>query len=204
MIAPITWHKTTWHWVRHGPTHQKTFVGWRDVTADLSATDQIARLAAYLPDDAAVISSDLVRCVTTADAIVGTRIRLPHSPYLRELHFGTWDGVHFSKVSKKHPDLSRAYWETPGPHTPPGGESWDEAAHRVHTTVQHLTRTYANKNTHRHIIAVAHFGVILTQVQLALGVSAAKVLAHKIDNLSVTDITWENGKGHVGQINHLP
>lgn len=191
--------KTTFHWVRHGPTHQKTFVGWRDVPADLSATEQLARLSAYLPKDALVISSDLTRCITTADAIAGNRVRLPNNPHLRELHFGTWDGVHFSEVSEKHPKLSRAYWETPGPHTPPGGESWDEAAHRVHTTTQYLARKYVG----RHIIAVGHFGVILTQVQMALGVAAAKVLAHKIDNLSVTDITWQNGKGRVGAINHL-
>ena len=70
---------TTWHWVRHGPTHQKIFVGWRDVAADLSAVDQIARLAAHLPKDAVVVSSDLIRCVTTADAIAGTRTRLPHA-----------------------------------------------------------------------------------------------------------------------------
>ena len=194
MTAP-----TTWHWVRHGPTHQKTFVGWRDVPADLSDTNQLARLAADLPSDAVIISSDLTRCITTADAIQAGRERLSNNPHLRELHFGTWDGVHFSEVSEKHPDLSRAYWETPGPHTPPGGESWDESAHRVHTTVQHLTRKYAG----RHIIAVAHFGVILTQVQMAIGVPAQQVLTHKIDNLSVTDITWENGTGRVGTINRL-
>ncbi len=143
MTAP-----TTWHWVRHGPTHQKTFVGWRDVPADLSDTDQLARLAADLPSDAVIISSDLTRCITTADAIQAGRKRLSNNPHLRELHFGTWDGVHFSEVSEKHPDLSRAYWETPGPHTPPGGESWDESAHRVHTTVQHLTRKYAGQSHH--------------------------------------------------------
>jgi hypothetical protein len=36
-----------------------------------------------------------------------------------------------------------------------------------------------------------------------MGVSAQQVLAHKIDNLSITDITWENGTGHVGRINRL-
>ena len=158
------------------------------------------RLSNHLPDEALIISSDLIRCITTADAISANRTRLPHNPQLRELHFGSWDGVHFSEVSEKHPELSRAYWETPGPHAPPGGESWDEAAHRVHTATQHLSRKYAGQ----HIIAVAHFGVILTQVQMALGVSAASVLAHKIDNLSVTDITWTNGTGQVGTINHLP
>ena len=60
---------TTWHWVRHGPTHEKTFVGWRDVPADLSDHAQIARLDAHLPKEALMVSSDLIRCVATADAI---------------------------------------------------------------------------------------------------------------------------------------
>ncbi|MEJ1993014.1 MAG: phosphoglycerate mutase family protein, partial [Maritimibacter sp.] len=55
--------------VRHGPTHQKNFVGWRDVPADLSDTAALARLSAALPDSAALISSDLIRAIATADAV---------------------------------------------------------------------------------------------------------------------------------------
>ena len=99
---------TTWHWVRHGPTHQKTFTGWRDVPADLSDQAALDRLNAYLPDNALVISSDLIRCVETADALQGTRTRLRHDPSLREFHFGTWEGVGFDTGSDWHPDLSRA------------------------------------------------------------------------------------------------
>lgn len=36
-------------WVRHGPTHAKTFIGWTDRPADLSDTAALARLAAFLP-----------------------------------------------------------------------------------------------------------------------------------------------------------
>ena len=75
---------TTWHWVRHGPTHEKAFVGWRDVPADLSDTAQIERLHAFLPDDALLISSDLQRSVTTADVLDIGRTRLPHHADLRE------------------------------------------------------------------------------------------------------------------------
>ncbi|MDG1167584.1 MAG: histidine phosphatase family protein, partial [Sulfitobacter sp.] len=57
---------TVWHWVRHGPTHEKTFVGWRDVPADLSDRALIGRLNSYLPSEAVVVSSDLIRSVTTA------------------------------------------------------------------------------------------------------------------------------------------
>ena len=130
---------TTWHWVRHGPTHEKNFVGWRDVPADLSDTARIARLSAFLPEKALVVSSDLIRSITTADALEmpGHR-RLPHRHDLRELHFGDWDGKHFSEVSDMHPDLSRAYWETPGDVAPPGGESWNAAAERVRQAVDEL------------------------------------------------------------------
>lgn len=191
---------TTWHWVRHGPTHEKNFVGWRDVPADLSDTAQLARLDAHLPADALVISSDLVRSVATADAIANTRTRLPHHADLRELDFGDWDGKHFSEVSETHPELSRAYWETPGDICAPNGESWNDAAARVARVVDAVTA----QHTGAHIVAVAHFGVILTQVQRALGVTAYEVLAHKIDNLSVTTIRIDPDQRHVAQINHCP
>mgnify|MGYP001952568708 CR=1 FL=1 len=72
---------TVWHWVRHGPTHEKTFVGWRDVPADLSDEAQLARLNAHLPMDALLISSDLQRCTATADVLEqAKRRRLPHRP----------------------------------------------------------------------------------------------------------------------------
>lgn len=189
---------TTWHWIRHGPTHQKSFTGWRDVPADLSDDGAVQRLADHLPDEALVISSDLTRSVNTATAIQGARTRLPHDPALREFHFGTWDGVHFSTVADWHPDLSRAYWETPGDHSPPGGESWNASAARVAMAVRRIEAAHP----HAHIIAVAHFGVILTQVQAVLGISAQAVLAHKIDPLSVT--TLHPAKGTAETINHLP
>ena len=85
---------TIWHWVRHGPTHEKNFVGWRDVPADLSDAPRLARLNLHLPDDALLVSSDLMRAVHTADALaLPSRRRLPHEQGLRELHFGAWDGL---------------------------------------------------------------------------------------------------------------
>lgn len=191
---------TTWHWIRHGPTHQKNFVGWRDVPADLSDTAHLMRLNAHLPDDAIVIASDLIRASTTADTLSEGRSRLPDNADLREFHFGEWDGKHFSEVAQTHPELSRAYWETPGDIAAPGGESWNQAAARVTRVVDELNARHAGQ----HIIAVAHFGVILTQVQRALGVEASQVLAHKIDTLSVTDMRFDGQKWHVGRINHLP
>lgn len=191
---------TIWHWVRHGPTHEKAFVGWRDVPADLSDHAQIARLAAYLPEKSLLVSSDLQRASATADAIAGGRTRLPHTPDLREFNFGEWDGLHFSTVAEKYPELSLAYWESPGDTAPPGGESWNMAAARVHSFVEKTSARYPD----HHIVAVAHIGVILTQVQKAQAMSAQQTLGHKIDNLSVTRIRWQAGAPKAEIINHNP
>lgn len=190
---------TDWYWVRHGPTHAKTFAGWRDIPADLSDTVHIARVAALLPQDGVAISSDLSRAITTASAVAPTQTRLPHHAGLREMHFGDWDGRHFSDVSETDPELSRAFWETPGDVAAPNGESWNMTAARVNAVVDDM-----NTSPHRSIIAVAHFGVILTQVQRALGCSAYEAFAHKIDNFSITHLTHNDGSWQVHCINHLP
>ena len=187
---------TTFWWVRHGPTHEKAFVGWRDVPADLSDQEAIDRLAAYLPDDALVISSDLLRCTATADAITKNRQRLPHDPELREFNFGDWDGMTFGDVADQFPTLSRQYWENPGDAAPPNGESWNTAETRVNTAVQRLAHQHPGRN----LVVVAHIGVIVTQIRLAHSLTTQQAIGHKIDNLSVTRIQGTTAD----PINHLP
>ena len=72
------------------------------------------------------------------------------------------------------------------------------AAARARPVVDRLTVA------HNSIIAVAHFGIILTQVQRALDSSAYACLAHKIDNFSVTHLREDQGEWQVICINHLP
>ncbi|WP_298859748.1 histidine phosphatase family protein [uncultured Sulfitobacter sp.] len=193
---------TTWHWVRHGPTHEKSFVGWRDVPADLTDTALIDRVRAHLPDEAVIVSSDLIRSVTTADVLtLPAHRRLPHEPDLREMDFGVWDGMRFDAVAERDPQLSRDFWEKPGDIQAPDGESWNQTMFRVSAVVDRLNAAHRGA----HIIAVAHFGVILTQVQRALDVSAYEAMAHKIDNISVTTVQHHGEEQwDVHRINHLP
>ncbi|MEO1677747.1 MAG: histidine phosphatase family protein [Pseudomonadota bacterium] len=187
----------TWWWVRHGPTRRTDLNGWTDVPADLGDADAVSRLAAFLPGDAAVVSSDLVRASATADAICGSRPRLPHQSGLREIHFGAWEARTFVDVEADNPKLFREYLESPGDIAPPGGESWNTLAARVHATVDALTSEAG------HIIAVAHFGPILTQLQRAQGRTAREVLATPIRHLSVTRIEID-GEWRVQEVDHIP
>ncbi|WP_112310872.1 histidine phosphatase family protein [Pseudogemmobacter bohemicus] len=180
--------------VRHGPTHAKAMVGWTDIPADLSDHAQIARLNAHLPN-VPVVSSDLSRAICTADCLAPRR-RLPHEPDLREIHFGAWEMKTWAEAEASDAALIHAFWEEPGPIRAPGGESWDDLTTRIGTVLNRLSQQADE------MIIVAHFGAILAAVQVAGGFSAAEVLSHKIDNLSVTRIGLAPGLVH--RINHIP
>jgi len=191
---------TTLWWVRHGPTHQKAFTGWRDVPADLSDTAKIARLNAYLPDTAVLVSSDLIRASASADCLASaTRQRLADNPDLREFNFGDWDGKNFAQVAKTHGDLSREYWENPGDVAPPNGESWNVAAARITGAVERLISEHPGSD----IIIVAHMGTILTRLQRAGPMPAKEAISHVVEPLSVTRQHLQGGVWRNCEINHI-
>nr|WP_321250309.1 histidine phosphatase family protein [uncultured Ruegeria sp.] len=186
--------------VRHGPTHAKTMVGWSDLPADLSDQAAIDRLHEHLPSDALIVSSDLSRAADTATAIQGARRRLPHHRDLREINFGRWEMRAFAEIEAEDPELAFAYWDNPGDIRPPGGESWNDVRLRVDRAIDRLIAAHTGAD----LVIVAHFGVILTQVQRALDLDAQQAFSHRIDNLSVTRISLDGSTWSVGSINHLP
>lgn len=183
--------------VRHGPTHEKAITGWRDVPADLSDLAALARLSAYLPENAALVSSDLLRCVATADAIAQSRRRLAPRASLREFDFGRWDGKTFAEVDAMDPDLCRRFWEGDPSATPPDGESWDMVSKRVSGSLIDL----AEQQPETDIIVVGHMGMIMTMIGLC-GFRPFEAMGHTIDTLSVTDMTYDGTTWRIGSVNH--
>lgn len=173
-------------------------VGWSDIPADLSNTEQIARVEAFLPQEAVVVSSDLIRAVATADAVAPRRVRLPHDPDLREIHFGEWEMQNYDTIEDQ--EKLRAFWDEPGLVRAPGGETWDEVVARVDRGIAQAMATHPGVD----IIAVAHMGAILTQVQQAQRVSAYEAFAQRIDNLSVTELVMGPDGWRPVRINHCP
>lgn len=190
---------TVLHWVRHGPTHARTMIGWTDMPADLSDTARLARLSAFLPDAVPLLSSDLTRAVTTADALeTPRRPRQPHRAALRELHFGDWEDRTFAEVTARHPARIAAFWKNPGPTLAPGGESWDILSARVGAVADDFAARGQDA------IIVAHFGAILTQIQRARGQGPAQAFAQPVEPLSVTRLRWDGRVWHAELVNHCP
>ena len=190
---------TRFHLIRHGPTHAKCMVGWSDLPADLSDHGALSRLAAHLPPEAVVISSDLIRARATADAIQGQRARLPHCAALREIHFGAWELKTWREVDAETPAQIRAFWDSPGDNAPPGGESWNALMARVSARFDQLARDHRGGD----VVVVGHFGQILCQIQRAAGLSATEAFAQKIDNLSLSRIDCSPQGWQAGPINQI-
>ncbi|WP_039001378.1 histidine phosphatase family protein [Falsihalocynthiibacter arcticus] len=179
--------KRLW-WVRHAPTHAKSMVGWSDIPADLSDQAAFARLSMTLPTQAPIISSTLQRAIGTAKMLSQTRPLLEPDPDLREIHFGDWENLTFDHANARDPDALKLFWDQPGENAAPAGESWNDLRQRVDAAADRLLA-----RPEPDIIIVAHFGAILCQVQRALGVSTTEVFAQKIDNLSLSCLSFDEG-----------
>jgi broad specificity phosphatase PhoE len=134
--------------------------------------------------------------VATADALAPRR-RLPHDPALREIHFGQWEMRGFAEIEAETPEHIRAFWDSPGDIAPPGGESWNALTTRLWPALDRLALHGPD------IIVIAHFGPIVAALQRAEGLSPDAALAHRIDNLSVTCLSF-GPPARVHSVNHLP
>lgn len=179
--------------VRHGPTHARVMLGWTDLPADLSDTAALATLRATLPQ-APVVSSDLRRAVSTADALQGDRHRLPHEADLREFDFGAWDGRAHAEIDG--PEV-RSYFDDPGAQKAPGGELWDDVTARVGAALDRLSGA-------SDLIVVAHMGVILTMWARATGQRPFDALRQTIAPLSLTRIDLAAGAMVAVSANAVP
>lgn len=174
-----------WWWVRHAPARLtddavSSFLGWSDPPADLSDEHALGVLRSALPEEAAILSSDLVRARETADAIARrNNKRLEPEPQLREQNFGAWEGRPYGA-----PEMAE-FWRNPALAAPPEGESFAEVCDRVSRAV--MTQ---NGEDETEIVAVAHAGSIRAALALALGLPPSQALTFEIAPLSLTRIDW--------------
>lgn len=136
--------------VRHGETPRSRdgrLAGWVDTPLTPSGREQARALRPWLtaqPFDS-VWSSDLRRAVATARLAFGEPQR---DPLLRELHFGTLEGLPWRRLPVPHQQALDRFTEL----APPGGESAAELRRRVATFLDRLP-------TGRHLV-FTHGGVI--------------------------------------------
>jgi alpha-ribazole phosphatase len=146
--------------IRHAETDMAgRFCGHSDPELNELGRQQLAGVVDRLSEHAIrrIYTSDLRRAQQTAEAIasyfgIGFEVR----PGLREIHFGLWEGLSWSEIEMRDPDLAKKWLEEYPNCTAPGGESIQEFECRVRAESAFLLAAAAECP----IAVVAHAGFV--------------------------------------------
>ena len=193
--------------VRHGSLEAQydgCYIGSTDVPLSEVGMREAAALGTYLkPSTAgAIYASPLLRARQTAELVAQA---LPDVPVitedlLREIDFGTWEGLRFEEICKRDP-VGAERWANPDVGFGfPGGETLEAFYRRIGRIKQLLLLSEQEK-----IALVTHGGVIRSLICNILDVPYQKSLALKIDRGSVSTVSlFQNGQGILTSLNFKP
>jgi probable phosphoglycerate mutase len=187
---------TDFIFIRHGETdlnREPRFQGQIDVPLNATGLQQAARLAQALEASApdAFVSSDLLRTRQTAAPLGAAWGRAPalHAG-LREQAFGLFEGLDFTTIEARHPELWMRYLEHRADFAlPEGGESARSFHARVLVAVGELAAEHAGRT----IAVVTHGGVLDMLWRTARGEPLDGPRRCEIPNAGLNRMRWRSG-----------
>jgi len=164
--------------MRHGalpPNPERRFVGQRDISlSELGRRQALAwkQRLADLPF-AAIVSSDLLRCMETAQLVQGERgIPLVQEPAFREIALGAWEGLTPAEVEERFPGAYAERGRDMAHFRPEGGESFVDLSSRVLPALGELAARYAGQP----LLIISHAGSIRVIIAHCLALPLHNVL----------------------------
>lgn len=160
----------------------KRFLGHADPPLSREGERQARLLGARLARFDAVHSSDLGRCMQTAEIIVSSQdppaMGLPVTPHewLREIDVGLWQGLTWEEAKERYP-AEHAQRELDLVGYPfPGGESFQDLQNRVVPHFLDLVQQESRAGHHR-ILVVGHKGVNRVLLAHAFGLPLQQIFS---------------------------
>ncbi len=200
VAPPVGWDPpagapTTFLLLRHGETAltpHKRFSGSSGANPELSPVgwqqaEAVAAAFAGRDDVTALISSPLLRCRQTAEA-VAPRLDLDvrQDKAWRETDFGAWEGLSFAEVRERHPEDLAAWLASADAPPTGGGESFADVARRVAVARDRAIARYPGRT----ILVVTHVTPIKTLLRLALGAPAESMFRIELSAASLSEIAY--------------
>ncbi|WP_227711769.1 histidine phosphatase family protein [Sneathiella sp. P13V-1] len=170
--------------VRHAPVDLPYIYGQMDVDANFDNASAFEFMESHLPKDATVYSSDLSRCLKTAERAGFTGVI--SSENLREQHFGEWQGMTYDEAIDHDDEFYWQFWDKPVETKLPGGESLQDVSERVWSFLRNILEEQPD---HENIVLFSHAGVIRTILAGVLSVPLSASLKFKVDPLSVSQVS---------------
>ena len=194
---------------RHGETanaEEVSFNGHFDIGLSAKGEDQFKEWSQVLKKEpfTAIYSSDLKR------SLVGAKILgEPHKlepvcyPELRELCFGSWEGLSVATVEKNYPNQLKERMKNTETFQVEGGETFDQLRNRVIPRFEEIIDRHPNE----HIAMVCHGGVNRLILSHLLKVPIKRIFRMKQDYAALNIIQYYGDEPVVellGGSIHLP
>lgn len=173
--------------IRHGVTvwnHEFRYQGHTDIELSETGLRQAQLLQKRLSHTKiqAIYSSDLKRAVQTASVIAQPhRIEVITDPRLREINFGIWEGLKYSELQARYPDLLKIWREAPHLLEVPQGETFQTMRDRALTCINEITSSPIWGD----VVVVTHGGTIAALLCGLLDQPLARMWNYRQDNAAV-------------------
>jgi len=131
----------------------------------------------------AVFSSPMLRCHAFASALSQQQqIPLTVIDGLRELCFGTLEGLTPEQAWQQYPELLTKLWQDPAGHTPPEGEPYSDFLARVSESLDQVITAAKNQ----HVLLVVHGGVIRAALTYLLNIQPSDTFCFEVPYAGMT------------------
>lgn len=167
--------------VRHAASRGAgKFVGQLDEPLSAEGRSQLNELTRKLSRFRfdAIFASDLRRAIATAhQAAQRHKLELQIRPGLREMHFGSWQGLSWEQIRKRESRAADRWLKHFVSESIPGAEQFRRFKRRVKAEL----RAIADANSGRCVLVVTHGGVIRVVLADALGIKDENIFRLALD-----------------------
>jgi broad specificity phosphatase PhoE len=180
--------------IRHGETSynkEHRFTGQSDIPLSTLGECQARLLGAYLTAKHldALVSSDLQRARATAIAIAGPcRLTVNEDSDIRELSLGKWEGMTFTEVQEREPNLLARWQANPTKYAPEGGETLVQLRTRIMCALDRWYTHYPDGT----VAWVTHAGLIGVLICHLLDIDLNRRGQFHHDNASLTEFLFSS------------
>jgi 2,3-bisphosphoglycerate-dependent phosphoglycerate mutase len=198
--------------IRHGETAwnaERRLQGHLDIDLNHEGLRQARALAAAMAHEPVdvLVSSDLARAAQTAKA-VGEVLNLPLyiDGRLRERCYGGFEGLLYAEIADRFPQEFAAWQARDVDAALPPGENCGETFRQFYDRVIPAILGWAQDNSGKTVVLVAHGGVLECAYRAALGVPLDTPRDFKVHNASINRFTVQDGRLQLeswGEVAHL-
>jgi alpha-ribazole phosphatase len=183
---------TTIDLMRHGePVGGRRYRGQIDDPLSDKGWSQMRQAIAGHSPWTSIISSPLRRCSEFARELSEQlEIALEFDTRLKEVGFGTWEGLTGEQVQEFDDQALQKFYSDPITHRPAGAEPLDAFSERVKQAYLDIVHRYEGQ----HILILTHAGVIRNILQETLLAPLASMYRISIETASLTRIQISSGR----------